>query len=132
MILYFLKKYPISLTLLLVISYLSFFKPPSLDFPLFAGFDKLVHGCMYAGVSGVLWLEFFLNYRSKVLPVRHALIGAVICPILFGGLIELGQKYLTTYRGGEWLDFTANTCGVALGSLLAWYTLRPLIIKKVK
>jgi VanZ family protein len=132
MVLYFIKKYPFSLTLLLLVVYLSFFKPPTPDISLFEGFDKFVHGCMYAGLSGVLWLEFLLNYRNKALPVRHALIGAVTLPILFGGLIELGQQYLTTYRGGEWLDLLADIGGVALGSLFAWYILRPWMMKRFK
>jgi VanZ family protein len=87
---------------------------------------------MYAGLSGMLWLEFLLNYRRKALPIRHALIGAVVSPILFGGLIEIGQEYLTSYRGGEWVDFLADIGGVMLGSLIAWYFLRPWILKKIK
>jgi VanZ family protein len=127
---YYIKRYPFSVALLSVIAYLSFFRPPSIDLPLFEGFDKLVHFCMYASVAGVLWLEFFRNYRNKALPVRHALVGAVICPILFGGMVEIGQKYLTAYRGGEWPDFLANTCGVIAGSCVAWYLLRRWFIKR--
>ncbi|GHV52786.1 membrane protein [Bacteroidia bacterium] len=131
MIRYFIKKYPFSIALLLLILYLSFFRPPSLDIPLFPGVDKVVHFCMYAGVTAVLWFEFFLNYRRKPsLPIRHALTGAVFCPILFGGLVELGQNFLTDYRGGEWFDFFCNTGGVAAGSLFAWFILRRWIIKK--
>ncbi|GHT32721.1 membrane protein [Bacteroidia bacterium] len=132
MVLYFLKKYPFSITVILLVIYLSFFKPPTVDLPLFAGFDKLMHICMYAGLSGMLWLEFLLNYRRKPLPMRHAYIGAIAAPILFGGLIEIGQEYLTTYRGGDWLDFLADIGGVVPGSLFAWYILRPWIIKKAK
>ena len=131
MIRYFIRKYPFSIALLILILYLSFFKPPTLDIPLFPGADKVVHFCMYAGVTAVLWLEFFLNYRRQPsLPIRHALVGAVFCPILFGGLVELGQNYLTNYRGGDWLDFFCNTGGVATGSLFAWFVLRRWIIKR--
>ncbi|MDR1557890.1 MAG: VanZ family protein [Tannerellaceae bacterium] len=128
--LYYIRKYPFSLGLLGLVVYLSFFKPPSIDFLAFQGFDKLVHFCMYGGVSGVLWLEFLLNHRGQPLPLRHALTGAVLCPVFFSGLIEIGQKYLTYYRGGEWLDFLANTGGVLSASLFAWYVLRPWIRKK--
>jgi hypothetical protein len=132
MLKYFLKKYPFSIALLAVVVYLSFFRPPSIGDMLFPGFDKVVHFCMYGGISGVLWMEFFLNYRkSAVLPVRHALIGAVLCPVLFGGATELGQAYLTTYRGGEWLDFLSNTSGVMAGSLFAWTVMRRFFRRKI-
>ena len=36
-----------------------------------------------------------------------------------GGGLELAQKYLTTCRSGEWLDFMANSAGVVLAALVA-------------
>ncbi|MDR4036860.1 MAG: VanZ family protein, partial [Parabacteroides sp.] len=42
------KKYPFSLAIILIVIYLSFFKPPRMDdIPLFPGVDKVVHFCMY-------------------------------------------------------------------------------------
>ena len=55
--LYYLKKYPISLTIIAVVIYLSFFKPPSLEVGKIVGIDKVAHLCMYAGLSGMLWIE---------------------------------------------------------------------------
>ena len=46
--LYYLKKYPISLTIIAVVIYLSFFKPPSLEVGKIVGIDKVAHLCMYA------------------------------------------------------------------------------------
>ena len=34
------------------------------DIPLFPGVDKVVHFCMYGGMSGMLWLEFLRNHRK--------------------------------------------------------------------
>lgn len=130
--LYYIKKYPFSLAIIITVIYLSFFKPPSIKAPLFEGIDKIVHFCMYGGLSGILWIEFLLNHRKDNLNLKHAVIGAIVCPILFGGLIELGQAYLTQYRGGDWLDFLANTTGVLVASLIAWYVLRPFILKKAR
>lgn len=45
--LYYLKKYPISLTIIAVVIYLSFFKPPSLEVGKIVGIDKVAHICMY-------------------------------------------------------------------------------------
>ncbi|MDL2245459.1 VanZ family protein [Parabacteroides sp. OttesenSCG-928-J18] len=126
---YYIRTYPFSLAVILVVVYLSFFKPPSLTIPLFAGIDKLVHFCMYGGLSGVLWLEFLWNHRKEKVRFRRGLIGATLCPILFSGLVEIGQEYLTHYRGGEWLDFLANSTGVLTATVIAWYVIRPLLMK---
>ncbi|GAE82739.1 hypothetical protein JCM10512_967 [Bacteroides reticulotermitis JCM 10512] len=60
----------------------------------------------------------------------HAWIGACLCPILFSGCVELLQEYCTTYRGGDWMDFVANTTGVVLASLIAYFGLIPFIKRK--
>lgn len=123
--LYYIKKYPVSLFITGVIIYLSFFKPPSVDMVDIPYLDKLVHICMYGGLSGMLWLEFLRNHKNSVLPLWHVRIGAIGCPIVFSGTVELLQEYCTDYRGGDWLDFLANTTGVALASLICYYVIRP-------
>ena len=130
MILYYIKHYPFSITIILIVAYLSFFHPPSLEVPTFSGMDKVAHFCMYAGLSGMLWIEFLLNHRKKTMDIRYAIIGAIICPIIFGALIEILQQYMTDYRQGDILDFIANTSGVIISSVICWYVIRPLIIKK--
>jgi VanZ family protein len=119
------KHYPISITIIGVIVYLSFFKPPIIELTnkiLF--WDKIVHLCMYSGMSMALWLEVMRNHKNEKFPLLHVWIGAIICPIAFGGVVELLQEYLTTYRGGDWLDFVANTAGVVWGSLVSYYGIR--------
>lgn len=130
MVLYYIKRYPLSITIIIAVAYFSFFHPPSLEIPPFPGMDKVAHFCMYAGLSGVLWIEFLLNHKKKLINMRHAVTGAVICPILFGALIEFLQEYITSYRQGDILDFTANTCGVLTATVIAWYIFRPIIQKK--
>lgn len=125
---YYLKKYPLSLLIVAVVVYLSFFKPPTIEAASFPGFDKLAHICMYGGLSGMLWFEFFRNHRLRRI-AWHGWIGAVLCPVLLSGLIELLQEYATTYRSGDWLDFLANCTGVGLATVWARYVLRALLIK---
>ena len=116
----YLKKYPISILIILVVTYLSFFKPPSPpDINDIPGIDKIVHFCMYLGMSGMLWLEFYRAHRNDNVPKWHAWIGAIACPIAFSGIVELLQEYCTTNRTGDWWDFAANTLGVIVASLLA-------------
>ena len=50
--------------------------------------------------------------------------------LLFSGCIELLQAYFTDYRGGDWMDFAANTAGALLASLTAYYIVRPRMKRK--
>ena len=125
--LYYIKKYPVSLVIILAVIYLSFFKPPTTDLGTIPNLDKVVHICMYFGMSGMLWLEFL---RAPRTPMWHAWVGAFVCPVLFSGAVELLQAFCTTYRGGDWLDFAANTTGAVLASLVACFVLKPRVMRK--
>ncbi len=84
---------------------------------------------MYFGLSGMLWFEFLRNHKNNDAPIWHAWVGAFICPVLFSGLVELFQEYATSYRGGDWLDFAANTSGALVASLIAYYYVKPRFSK---
>lgn len=117
----YIKKYPVSIFIILAVIYLSFFKPPTYQTSLndIPHLDKLVHFCMYFGMSGMLWIEFIRAHRKDRAPMWHAWIGAFVCPVIFSGCVELLQEYCTTYRGGDWFDLAANTTGTLLASLIA-------------
>ena len=117
--LYFLKRYPVSLLVISAVVYLSFFRPPSTELDGIPNIDKVVHECMYFGMSGMLWFEFLRAHRRDHTPLWHAWVGAFLCPVLFSGVVELLQAYCTTYRGGDWLDFAANATGAVLASAVA-------------
>lgn len=129
---YYLKKYPLSLLIIGLVLYLSFFKPPSVEVAKIPGIDKIAHICMYGGLSGMLWLEFLHNHRRQRLVMWHAWAGAVAAPILLSGLIELLQEYCTTYRGGDWFDFLANVTGVVLATLISYFGIRPRLLKRTE
>jgi len=126
----FIKDYLFSIIFIAGVVYLSLSNPPALKIPLFRGWDKVVHFCMYSGMSGVIWIEFLCKHRKMKTRIRYAVIGVILIPVLFGGMMELCQQYLSRYRSGDWMDFLANTVGVILASLIAWFILRPLILKK--
>ena len=128
--LYYIKKYPVSLVIILAVIYLSFFKPPTTDLGTIPNLDKVVHICMYFGMSGMLWLEFLRAHRRDRTPMWHAWVGAFVGPVLFSGAVELLQAFCTTYRGGDWLDFAANTTGAVLASLVACFVLKPRVMRK--
>lgn len=128
--LYYIKKYPVSLFIIAVVIYLSFFKPPSdTDLSKIPYIDKIVHCGMYFGMAGILWFEFLRNHRNNNAPIWHAWVGAFLCPVLFSGAVEILQEYCTEYRGGDWLDFAANTTGATLASLIAYYIIMPKFFK---
>ena len=126
----YLKKYPMTILVILGICYLSFFKPPQTDMETIPGIDKLVHTCMYGGLCFLLWVEYLRTHRK--LNRRKLLWGGIILPITMSGIIELLQSYCTEYRGGDWMDFAANSLGVLLAAMVGYYILRPLILKKGK
>ena len=128
--LYYIKRYPVSLLIILTVIYLSFFKPPTTDLSNIPYIDKIVHICMYLGMSGMLWLEFLRAHQKGDSPLWHAWVGAFVCPVLFSGMVELLQEYCTTYRGGDWLDFAANTAGALIASLIGYFVLRPRMAQK--
>lgn len=128
--LYYIKKYPVSLLIILTVIYLSFFKPPTTDLSNIPYIDKIVHICMYLGMFGMLWLEFLRAHQKGDSPLWHAWVGAFVCPVLFSGMVELLQEYCTTYRGGDWLDFAANTAGALIASLIGYFVLRPRMAQK--
>ena len=77
-----------------------------------------------------MWLEFLRAHRRDEAPLWHAWVGAFFCPVLFSGCVELLQEYCTSYRGGDWLDFAANSTGALLASLVAYYVVRPRMMKQ--
>ena len=52
-----LKRYPLSLIVLVTIIYLSFFKPPKSVISDIDNIDKVAHLLMYGGFCSVLWFE---------------------------------------------------------------------------
>lgn len=82
----------------------------------FDGFDKVVHFCFYLGFSVLLaqaFLEAFSDLRKNTL--RFWVVGY---GVFYGGLMELAQMWLTTFRQADWNDFLANTIGVLVGVLI--------------
>ena len=99
--LYYIKKYPVSLAVILTVIYLSFFKPPTTELGTIPNLDKVVHICMYFGMSGMLWLEFLRAHRKDHTPIWHAWVGPAE---------RAGRRSGRTgaYRGREWRGCLQN------------------------
>jgi len=80
----------------------------------FPGFDKLVH-CGFFFVFVVLCVNGYLRTQTvKRLGYNQALLITLIA-VVFGGLIEILQLTLFTWRSGEWPDLFADTVGACMG-----------------
>lgn len=119
---YLLKHYPLTLLCLALVWYLSLLidmpETPMDDVPFI---DKWTHLAMYGGTCSVMWIEY-LRCHDRLNGWKLFLL-AWLGPILMSGLLELLQKYCTTTRQGEWLDFLANSTGVTLAvgiGLMIW------------
>lgn len=123
----FILRYPLSIAIILLVTFLSFFKPPSTDFDDVPGIDKLVHTGMYFVMASFLWWEFYKGQKNTHAPIWHAWVGAFLCPLLYGGIVELLQEYCTKHRGGEWLDFAANSAGVIIAAVVGYYFLPKML-----
>ena len=124
----YLKRYPLSHFVTAVIIILSLAPIPEMpQLPDVKLLDKWAHFVMYGGLCLVIWWEYLRQHRTT--DWQHAFIGAVLMPIILGGLMELGQAYLTTCRSGEWLDFVTDSVGVLLALALVYPVLKKLIRK---
>ena len=129
--LYYIKKYPVSLFIILTVIYLSFFKPPSTEISKIPNIDKVVHICMlFRHVRYVCGWSSCGAASGETVRLCGTHVGAFVCPVLFSGAVELLQAFCTTYRGGDWLDFAANTTGAVLASLVACFVLKPRVMRK--
>lgn len=114
----FLKRYPLSTTLIVVIWVLCLIPTvPETPLSSFSLIDKWTHLVMYGTLVVVIWWEYTRQYPT--LKPRRLFLWAFLAPVAMGGLVELAQAYCTGgRRSGEWFDFVANSVGVVLGTLI--------------
>lgn len=125
----YIKNYKFTVICLIGILILSFFKPPhykSIDG--ISNLDKIIHCVLYFIFCSVIWLEY-LHINMWHIKIRKAIIFTLLLPIFLSGLIELGQEYLTSYRGGEWLDLLSNTIGSIVSASMFYILIHSKILK---
>ena len=80
--------------------------------------DKWVHFVMYGGVSVAMWFDLYFVRKERSLSAKFN-VAVLTYPVILGGLMELVQEYLTTYRNGDFLDFWADWFGAILGNVIS-------------
>ena len=81
----------------------------------FEGFDKLVH-CGFFFVQVVLIGYGLIRSGNNDAFSYKQIIIAVLLSVFYGGSIELLQKYIFTWRSGEWADFFADSVGALMAA----------------
>lgn len=125
---FILKRYLLTLLTLIVILYLTFFKPVGyIPEDKVVGLDKAAHFVMYFTLCAVFWFETFkLTLKPK--PLLMAML-AVVIPIVFSGVMEYLQYLLTSYRTGDFDDFVFNTVGILVALVFSLCITKPSMVK---
>jgi len=125
-----LKKYWLSALVIAIILVLCFMNTAPLPAPPIRNFDKAVHTLMFLGLAGVIFFDNTSYLRFSISKLRIFL-GTFLFPVVFGGLIEIMQKYLTKTRSGDWFDFLFDVVGVFFAMGVALLINRYFLMKKV-
>jgi VanZ family protein len=92
----------------------------------FPGFDKLVHCGLFFVLVVFGFYGFSRQQISAAMPYK-AVLFIIALAIAYGGIIELLQLYIFTWRSGEWDDLFADAVGASMGGfgiLLTVYGIR--------
>lgn len=113
----YIKKYPISLFLVVAIWIICLIPIPETPFDDVPIIDKWTHFVMYGSLCPVIFAEYA---NSHIKPnIKRLAICGVLLPIIMGGLIELAQAYCTGgNRSGDWIDWIADSIGVMIGTAI--------------
>ncbi|HEX3384452.1 MAG TPA: VanZ family protein [Mucilaginibacter sp.] len=79
----------------------------------FPGFDKLTH-CGLFFVLAIFWGNGVIRQQNiKFLSYKSAVVIFAGC-LVYGGLIEILQLTIFTWRSGEWGDFFSDAVGAGM------------------
>ena len=83
---------------------------------LFEHMDKVVHFIMYAGLSFIIWYEFFRSHGNR--NSIKMFLAIFLIPALFSGFMEYMQSKATDYRSGDIMDLLFNLFGIIFSNII--------------
>jgi len=81
----------------------------------FTGFDKVTHCGLFFVLVIFSCNGTIRQQKLKILPYKSAII-LTAAAIVYGGLIELLQRTMFTWRSGEWGDFLSDAIGAGMAA----------------
>ncbi|MDD4416259.1 MAG: VanZ family protein [Proteiniphilum sp.] len=93
------------------------------DMPRGIQWDKLAHFGMFFLLSAVSLYDYYKMCNGNPLVLRWVFWGLIL-PVIYGGTIELMQKYIFTSRSAEWGDWIADILGSLAAMAVAIILLR--------
>jgi VanZ family protein len=95
----------------------------------FPGFDKLTHtGFFFTQV--VLYCNGRIRQQRPVPFSYKQALGVIIIAVFYGGLIELLQLEVFTWRSADWSDLFADTLGACMGIFAVILTTKAMSYEK--
>lgn len=85
--------------------------------------DKIVHFGMFFLLSAVSLYDYYKLHNKKPIFIRWMFWGLLI-PVIYGGVIELLQKYYFPTRSAELGDWIADILGSLVATVIAVIFLR--------
>lgn len=82
--------------------------------PVFEGFDKLVHTGFFFVLTVFIFFGKIRQHQTSSFRIT-SILAVFFISSFFGGLIEILQWKVFTYRDGDWWDFFCDVTGVLMG-----------------
>src|SRR5690606_3907531 len=83
--------------------------------PSFPGFDKLAHTGTFFVLTTLLYREYIIKHQYSI-KKWIAVVKVMVCTVIFAGMTELAQRYLSPSRTADLWDIFADVLGIALAS----------------
>lgn len=88
--------------------------------------DRYVHFLMFLPYPPVTWLTFRFSSRFRFLS-RYAIVLTLVSGLIFAGMTELLQSWLTPTRQGDILDFAADSAAIISGTAAVAFAGHPFV-----
>jgi VanZ family protein len=122
----FSRRYLLSLLFLVAICVVSIYPASSAGIRVsLYKYDKLAHFLMYASFCTVVWYEYLKSHVT--VDIMTIFRGAVVAPVLIGGLLEYVQGTFTATRSADYLDFLFNLFGVLFAAMMGLLVIMPIL-----
>jgi VanZ family protein len=80
----------------------------------FAGFDKLTHTGLFFTFTVLYCNAFIRQQRPLSFPYKQLAVVTIVA-IFYGGLIEILQLKVFTWRSADWNDLFCDVLGICMG-----------------